>query len=356
MELEFQIILTSDSCFLHPVPYSSSFMIDISAALPTFVITLREGVEAALVVGIVLAYLKKAGQAQLNAWVYAGIAAGIASSILVGILFNGLLLSLAASDRPYAPVVKQSLEAGFGVVAILLLSWMLIWMTQQARSMKTAVEGAITSALQQSDSAGWGVFGLITIAVLREGFETVVFIAAQVQQGWIQAAGALAGLLGATEIGILLFRLGIRINLRRFFQVMGILLLLIVAGLVVSAMRHSDQAIALLAQLNPDFSVLCPAQAASQSSNFQPAASCILGPLVWDTSHILPDRQFPGVLLKAFFGYTQRLYLAQAIGYGLFLLTVGTVYIQSITGWKLFFTRQESEGQESEVRSISSDS
>lgn len=300
-------------------------MPDITAALPTFVITLREGVEAALVVGIVLAYLKKAGQSQLYAWVYAGIAAGIASSVLVGVLFNGLILALETSDRPYAPVIKQFLEAGFGVVAIVLLSWMLLWMTRQARSIKAEVEGAMTSALQQPGGAGWGVFGLITIAVLREGFETVVFIAAQIQQGWIAAIGALAGLLGATAIGILLFQLGIKINLRRFFQVMGILLLLIVSGLVVGALRHVEQAIVLLAQLNSAFAFLCSNQ----------GDSCILGPLVWDASHILPDRQFPGVLLKAFFGYTQRLYLVQAIAYLLFLLTVGGLYWQSLTGGKL---------------------
>lgn len=311
-------------------------MIDISAALPTFVVTLREGVEAALVVGIVLAYLKKAGQSHLNSWVYSGIGAGIAASVLVGILFNGLIFALALSDRPYAPIVKQCLEAGFGVVAIGFLSWMLIWMTQQARSMKAEVEGAITTALQQSDGAGWGIFSLIMIAVLREGFETVVFIAAQVQQGWLPVVGALAGLIGATGIGVLLFRLGVKINLRRFFQVMGILLLLIVSGLVVSALRHFDQAIALFSQLNPNFASLCSSQ----------STSCILGPLVWDTSRILPDRQFPGVLLKAFFGYTQRLYLAQAIGYLLFLLIVGSIYFQSITGWKLLPIAQASRNQE----------
>lgn len=305
-------------------------MLDITTAFPTFVITLREGVEAALVVGIVLAYLKKAGQSQLYAWVYAGIGAGIASSVLVGILFNGLILALETSDRPYAPVIKQFLEAGFGVVAILLLSWMLLWMTRQARSMKAEVEGAMTSVLQQAGNAGWGVFGLITIAVLREGFETVVFIAAQIQQGWIAAIGALAGLLGATAIGILLFQLGIKINLRRFFQVMGILLLLIVAGLVVGVLRHVEQAIVLLAQLNPTFTSLCSHQ----------RASCILGPLVWDASHVLPDRQFPGVLLKAFFGYTQRLYLMQAVAYLLFLLTVGGFYWQSLTGGKLLSSPQ----------------
>lgn len=302
-------------------------MIDISAALPTFVVTLREGVEAALVVGIVLAYLSKAEQTRLNSWVYAGIGVGIAASVLIGVVFNGLLLALDASDQAYAPVIKQALEGGFGVVAIALLSWMLIWMTQQARSMKAEIEGAITAALGQDNGAGWGVFGLILIAVLREGFETVVFIAAQIQQGWLPALGAVAGLVGATGIGFLLFQLGIKINLRRFFQVMGVLLLLIVSGLVVSALRHFDQAIALLAQIDPAFASFC--------ANANANASCILGPLIWDTSNILPDRQFPGVLLKAFFGYTQRLYLVQAIGYLLFLTVVGGLYLQSITGWNI---------------------
>jgi high-affinity iron transporter len=303
---------------------------DISAALPTFVVTLREGVEAALVVGIVLAYLNKAEQSRLNPWVYGGIAVGVATSVLVGIVFNGVLLALETSDRPYAPMIKQFMEAGFGGVAILLLSWMLVWMTQQARSMKATVEGAITVALNQSTRAGWAVFGLVTIAVLREGFETVVFIAAQIQQGWIPAIGALAGLVGAVIIGVLLFRLGVKINLRRFFQVMGILLLLIVSGLVVGALRHLDHGVALLSQINPNYAALCPS-----------TDSCILGPLVWDTSGILPDRQFPGVLLKALFGYTQRLYLVQAIGYLVFLLTVGGLYVQTLTGWNLSPSRPD---------------
>ncbi len=293
---------------------------DFTSALPTFVVTLREGTEAALVVGIVLAYLKKAGQSRLNSWVFGGIGVGVLGSLLVGVLFNGVLAALAASDQAYAPILKQLLEASFGVIAIGLLSWMLIWMTQQARQMKSEVEGAITTALQQGDRAGWGVFGLVTIAVLREGFETVVFIAAQFQQGWIPAFGAFAGLVGATLIGFLLFQLGVKINLRQFFQVMGILLLLIVSGLVVSALRHFDQAASLYSQLS-DTANLCFS-----------TASCILGPIVWDLSQILPDRQFPGILLKAFFGYTQKLYLVQAIGYLVFLTAIGSIYLRSVTG------------------------
>ncbi len=297
---------------------------DFTAALPTFVVTLREGVEAALVVGIVLAYLNQAGQSRLNPWVYSGIGVGIATSGLVGVVFSQVLGWLGQSDASYAPVLKQLLEAVFGLVAIALLSWMLVWMTRQARSLKSEVEGTITATLQQ-DNAGWGVFWLIAIAVLREGFETVLFLAAKFQQGWMPAFGAVAGLVGAVIVGFLLFRLGIKINLRRFFQVMGVLLLLIVSGLVISMLRHVDGAIAALIQVNPEYANLC--------SMTQP--SCVLGPLVWDASQVLPDNQFPGILLKALFGYTQKLYLVQAIAYLLFLGTVGGIYLSSITTWKL---------------------
>ncbi len=297
---------------------------DFTAALPTFVVTLREGVEAALVVGIVLAYLNQAGQSRLNPWVYSGIGVGIAGSGLVGVVFSRVLGWLGQSDASYAPVLKQGLEAAFGLVAIALLSWMLVWMTRQARSLKSEVEGEITARLQQ-DNAGWGVFGLVAIAVLREGFETVLFLAAKFQQGWMPAFGAVAGLVGAVVVGFLLFRLGIKINLRRFFQVMGVLLLLIVSGLVISMLRHVDAAIVALIQVNPEYANLCSAT--------QP--SCVLGPLVWDASQVLPDKQFPGILLKALFGYTQTLYLVQAIAYLGFLGAVGGVYLSSITGWTL---------------------
>ncbi|MGF1497609.1 MAG: FTR1 family protein [Elainellaceae cyanobacterium] len=293
---------------------------DISGAFPTFVVTLREGVEAALVVGIVLAYLNKANQRHLNPWVYGGIATGIGASVLVGILFTGLLVQLETAEQVYARILKPLLEAVFSAIAIGLLSWMLIWMTRQARSLKSDVEETIAAALQGDQRAGWGVFGLILVAVLREGFETVIFIAAQFQSGWIPVAGAIAGLVGATIIGILLFQLGVKINLRLFFQGMGVLLLLIVAGLVVGMLRHLDAAAIVFTDFYPQYAGLC----------FSPGSSCLLGPQVWDASQILPDREFPGILLKAFFGYTQHLYLAQAIAYVAFLLTVGSTYLQSI--------------------------
>ena len=305
---------------------------DFTAALPTFIVTLREGFEAALVVGIVMACLKKAEQTQLYRWVYLGILGGIIASVAVGFLLNGVVSGVETAGGVYAPVVKQFLEGIFGLVAIAMLSWMLLWMTRQAKSLKGEVEGAISSALDK-DNAGKAVFVLIFIAVVREGFETVLFILAKFQQDWtLPAVGAVAGLTLAAIMGVALFSLGVRINIRRFFQVMGIFLLLIVGGLVMGALKHFDAALALMSQLF--------------SNNWcWSSESCILGTQVWDGSNILPDKQFPGIVLKALFGYRQTLYLGQVIAYVSFLIAVGTAYFQSL-GLKLSVNRQRSASSE----------
>jgi high-affinity iron transporter len=303
---------------------------DFSAALPTFVITLREGVEAALVVGIVLACLKKAKATQLNPWVYAGVGVGLVVSALVGVLFSWGIQRLSATYPQYAQVIEPLLEGVFSVIAIAMLSWMLIWMTQQARYLKADVEGAVSAAMKQGTGAGWGVFSLILIAVLREGFETVLFIVAKFQQGLVPALGAISGIAVAAGIGVLLFKWGIKINIRRFFQVMGILLLLIVAGLVVSSLGHFDTAVNSLAQMDRKSQDLC-----FYYERFAKNPSCILGPMVWNATKVLPDDKFPGLVFKALLGYTDRLYIVQAVGYVLFLLTIGSVYFSSLTGGTL---------------------
>jgi high-affinity iron transporter len=299
---------------------------NFSAAIPTFVITLREGVEAALVVGIVLACLKKAGQNRLSSWVYAGVGAGIVVSAIVGILFSLTIPIISAANPKYTTVVEPLLEGIFSVIAIAMLSWMLVWMTRQARFMKAQVEGTISAALQDKN-AGWGVFTLILVAVLREGFETVLFIAANFQQGLVPAFGAIAGVLTAAVLGVLLFRWGVKINIRLFFKTMGVLLLLIVAGLVVGALENFDIAFANLAQMDRSSQGLC-----FYYERFTKHPSCILGARVWDTSKILPDDKFPGLVFKALFGYRENLFIVQAVAYVIFLLTIGSVYFRSLGG------------------------
>jgi high-affinity iron transporter len=299
---------------------------DFAAALPTFVITLREGVEAALVVGIVLAYLKKSGQSHLRSWVYSGIGVGLALSAVVGVMLSWFVQHLGSSNEKYGPVFEPLLEGIFSVIAIGLLSWMLIWMSKNAKGLKASVEGSIGKALTQG-RAGLGVFALVFFAVLREGFETVLFIASKFQQGVMPAIGALLGILSAVGIGVMFFRLGIRLNLRKFFLIMGILLLFIVSGLVVSALGHFDTAINTLAGLDRKSADLCFFyERFAKPMN----RSCILGPTVWNLASVMPDDKFPGILFSALFGYTQRLFTIQAISYVTFLVTIGTLYMKSL--------------------------
>ncbi|MBR8831683.1 MAG: hypothetical protein N5P05_001126 [Chroococcopsis gigantea SAG 12.99] len=302
---------------------------DYSSALPTFIITLREGVEAALVVGIVLAYLKKAGQQKANLWVYAGIFAGIVASAIIGVFFTWLIESLPEANQKYAPVIEPLLEGSFSLLAIFLLSWMLVWMTSHARMMRQEVEGKLGAVFKGGLKEGWSIFILIWLAVVREGFESVLFIAAKFQQGLIPSLGAIAGIAASAALGILLFKWGIKLDIKRFFQIMGVLLLLIVAGLVVTALGHFDTALGTLASMDRSSESLC----FFYERFAKPIdRDCILGPMIWNNSKVLPDDRFPGIILSALLGYTQRLYLVQALAYGIFLITVGGLYFQSLSG------------------------
>lgn len=292
---------------------------DFAPAFPTFFVTLREGVEAALVVGIVLACLNKAQQSQLNRWVYLGIGAGLLGSLLTGIVIFNSVAQAQQALPTLEPIIEPFFDSLFCAIAIVMLSWMLLWMTRQARSLKGDIEGNVIAALQGDDAAGITIFSLVCIAVLREGIETVLFIFTNVQQSVTAAIGAIGGLLGATLIGLALFRWGMRINLKAFFQVMGVLLILIVGGLVISFFRNLDAAFLAISNFDPVNADLCISQ-----------SSCILGPQLWDARAVLPDHEFPGVLLKTLLGYREQLFAGQLLAYVTFLITVGGTYFRSL--------------------------
>ncbi len=266
-------------------------------AIPSLVVTLREGVEAALVVGIVLTVLGQTQRQDLYPWVGAGVLGGIGLSLTGG----GLLVAGLQYLTQGHPRWQYAWEAGFELLAAGLLTWMLLWMTRQGRVLVGTVRQQVDRQKQ-----GWGIALLVLAAVVREGLETVIFIGAQFQQGVLPLMGALAGVAGAVLVGYLLLGWGMRLNVRHFFVVMGSGLLLIVGGLLVSALLHLSQAVA--------------------------EAGAGLGMLVWDTAAWLPDQRWPGVLLKVLLGYRDHFYLVQLLVYGGFLGVVGTLYYRSLAG------------------------
>jgi high-affinity iron transporter len=281
---------------------------DWSFALPVMFITLREGVEAALVVGIVAAYLVKAQQVNLLKWVWIGVLGGLLSSGLLGWLAETVL-------GGFRGTLYLVTEASFALLAVAMLSWMLLWMTQRSRFLKKEIQEAVQQSITNPEQAGLGIATLVGVAVLREGIEVVLFLGAQLQSGALPPLiGAFVGLLLASVLGYALFGLGARIDIRTFFAALGSLLLLIIAGLL-------STALGLL------------------SSAFE----WNLGPILWDLSANLSEGTFPGVIFNALFGYTDQPRLLQFLVWLGYLLSVGTLYVRAIFP-KISFSTKPSVG------------
>jgi len=204
--------------------------------LPTFVIGLREGLEASLIVGIIAAFLGQQGRKDALRQVWFG--TGIAVAICVGI---AILLQVISSDLPQRQ--QEGLETVVGALAVCMVTYMIMFMRRHARDLKGDLQGAAASALAAGSSRA--LVGMAFLAVLREGFETAVFLLAtfhasgDATTSWL---GAVIGILLAAAIGYGVYRGGVRLNLARFFKITGLVLVLVAAGLVMTAFRSANEA------------------------------------------------------------------------------------------------------------------
>ena len=204
--------------------------------LPTFVIGLREGVEASLIVGIVAAFLRQRGRRDALRWVWAGVAVAVAICVAVGVT-----LDLVSRQLPQAQ--QEGLETVVGAVAVIAVSFMVVWMRRHARGLKGSLERDAARAL--AEGSALALVGMAFFAVIREGFETAVFLLAAFDASTDPTAagvGALLGVLAAVAVGYGIYRGGVRIDLARFFRVTGAVLVLVAAGLVATALHTAHEA------------------------------------------------------------------------------------------------------------------
>jgi high-affinity iron transporter len=204
--------------------------------LPTFVIGLREGLEAALIVGIIAAFLNQRGRRDLLVRMWLGI--GLAVLLCLGV---GVGLHIVSADLPQKQ--QEGLETVVGAIAVLMVTYMVVWMRRHSRDLKKQLEGAADSAL--ASGSGMALVAMAFLAVFREGFETAVFLLAAFNNAASPAdagGGALLGLAVAVVLGYGIYRGGVRINLSKFFRFTGFVLVLVAAGLVVSAFHTAHEA------------------------------------------------------------------------------------------------------------------
>jgi high-affinity iron transporter len=212
----------------------------VLATLPIvqFVIGLREGVEAALVVGIVATFLHQQGRRDALRWMWAGVALAIGVCLAVA-----AVLQIVDENLPQRQ--QEGFEAVVGMVAVVMVTYMIVYMRRHARSLGGELRGGAARAL--AAGSAWSLVAMAFLAVMREGLETAMFLLATFQSslgvGSVGAGlGAVAGLLVAVGIGAAIYVAGVRLDLARFFRVTAALLVVIAAGLLSSAVHHAAEA------------------------------------------------------------------------------------------------------------------
>ncbi len=261
--------------------------------LSALVIALREGTEMTLIVGIVLAYLSQIGARRAWRWVWAGVAAAAAISLV----FLGVLNAL---DAEFEGATEAIFEGVTMLLAAAFLTWMIFWMLRQARHLKGELQRAVEEALS-AGAAAWGIFLLVFFAVVREGVETALLLFAAPGEG--KLFGALVGLAAAATIGLLIYAFGRRIDLRTFFRVTGVALVLFAAGLVTHGVHE-----------------------------FVEAGVLAGGPELFDLSGVLPDDTGLGAVFRSLFGYSADPTLIEGLAYAAYFAVALVLWRTGVIG------------------------
>ena len=207
---------------------------ELVGLLPSFIITFRETLEAALIVGIVLAFLYKTKQTHYNKYVYWGLIVAIIGSVISAFAFNVLLGGFEGAN-------EQLFEGTLMIIGAALISWMILWMMQQ-RHITQDIENEVKHSIEQHNAFAIAV--LVFISVLREGVETVIFLGTLTLKDGVGVSmfGAAAGIVIAAVFGYALFRHFLKIRLKTVFSVTSILLILFAAGLVAHGVLELEEA------------------------------------------------------------------------------------------------------------------
>jgi high-affinity iron transporter len=262
--------------------------------LPSYLLSLREGLEAALIIGIVLGALTKIRRNDLSPALWFGTLSAVAVSILVAIVLTSFGLSLEGTAEQVYEGITMLIAAG-------ILTWMIFWMSKQARFLKSELEAGVNKAAASTGRRA--IFWMAFVAVAREGVELAFFLTAaffagdqsQVTTNIIQTlAGTILGLGTSALLGWTLFATTVRLDLRRFFQVTGFLLILFAAGLVAHGVHEFNEI------------------------GWIP----VVIEHVWDMNAILDETSLPGELLKTLFGYNGNPSLTEIIAYFMYLAVV----------------------------------
>lgn len=286
--------------------------------LSTFLIGLREGLEAALVVGILVAYVTRLGRRDVLPRLWCGV--GLAVVLALGI---GAILTFGSYALTFQ--AQELIGGGLSLLTVAMVTWMIFWMQRTARTLKTSLEGGIDRAL----AAGglWAVVVIGFVSVAREGIETTLLLWSMVQSfGDAPSAllGALIGLAAAVLLGWLLARGMVGLNLRVFFTWTGAVLVVVAAGVLAYALHDLQEAGALPGP----YTAAAPIDPVKGSV----AAGWAAFPFGWafDVSAAIPPKSPLAAILQATVGFMPQMSWLQVVAWGVYIVVVGVFFIRGV--------------------------
>ncbi len=263
--------------------------------LANFLIGLREGLEAALIVSILVAYLVKSDRRRDLRWIWLGVGIAVAVSLAFG-------AALTYGPKGLTFEAQEMIGGTLSIIAVGFVTWMVLWMATAARSLSSELKGSLDHATRP-----WSLVVVALLAVGREGLETALFIWAATQAAARDTGattepliGALLGIVVAVVLGYLMYRGALRINLSRFFTWTGAFLILVAAGVLAYGIHDLQEA------------------------GFLPG----LHTIAFDVSHVVSLDSLLGSLLKGIFNFSPVTTVLEAVAWVSYVVVVGTLFFR----------------------------
>ncbi len=257
-------------------------------------IGLREGLEASLIVGILIAYVVKVDRKDVLPRIWAGVGVALVVSVALGFGLEGLTKIMGAEAEPYI--------AGFAsIAAAAMVTWMIFWMAKTARGLKNELETEVASSLS---AGGWSLVIIAFLAVVREGAETTLFVWAAAQNSDTSLRpllGAIAGILISALLGYLIYRGSLKINLSKFFLWSGVFLIIIAGSMLAGGIGDLQTEAGILPFLTGT---------------------------AYDFSHVIPEDSVLFIVLRGIFGFHNSMTWLQFVAWAAFIAITMVTFVR----------------------------
>lgn len=296
--------------------------------LASFLIGLREGLEAALIIGILLAYVTRLGRVDVKRRIWSGVFIAVGLSLALGAVFTFGRYGLSF-------VAQEIIGGSMSLIAVAMITWMVFWMMKTGSSLKHELQSGVDQALLIG--SGWAIFWFAFVTVAREGLETTLLL-----WGWAGElpafVGALTGILLAVVLGVFINRGALRINLRVFFAWTGAFLIVVAAGVLAYGIHDLQEAAVLPGPFSGRPITPTDFRTGEVLTGFDGPFWLAAYPFGWafDLEHLIDPSGALAAFLKGIFGFVPLMSWLEVTAWGIYISIVLPCFLRLVRAQKNF--------------------